>query len=224
LALNQSISMMKVQSAIAPESPVSQLATVAALSLQSVRSRENLAISIYRDIVNNHQRVAEVQLEVESRRKVIQAGHAAALKTHAESILEQGRQQGQYLVALSKEVDAAVELDMQKFLSFRIGSGPTKFKATRLLRAHSLGILSIGKKYVRRLEGEVNKETNKTIRHQDGHECVICRRPAREKETHVHHIIPLSQFGTNHWNNLATLCFPCHARQHPDIDMLPTRD
>lgn len=30
----------------------------------------------------------------------------------------------------------------------------------------------------------------------------------------VHHIIPLSEGGTNDWNNLMSLCASCHARIH----------
>ena len=52
---------------------------------------------------------------------------------------------------------------------------------------------------------------------QDKFLCQICERKAASK--HVHHIVPLSRFGTNHPNNLITLCIRCHSRQHPDIKL-----
>lgn len=50
---------------------------------------------------------------------------------------------------------------------------------------------------------------------QDRHRCRIC--DTRPKERHVHHIIPISKFGSNHPNNLITLCYKCHDKVHPDI-------
>jgi HNH endonuclease len=51
----------------------------------------------------------------------------------------------------------------------------------------------------------------------DRFQCQICERGAIER--HVHHIVPLSRFGTNDANNLITLCARCHTKQHPDIEM-----
>jgi len=50
---------------------------------------------------------------------------------------------------------------------------------------------------------------------QDRYRCMICG--IYPKEKHVHHIIPISKFGSNHPNNLITLCYKCHDKAHPDI-------
>jgi len=52
------------------------------------------------------------------------------------------------------------------------------------------------------------------IKSQDGHACVICHKTSSDSELHVHHIIPLSLFGTNQPQNLVTLCYSCHNKQH----------
>ena len=50
---------------------------------------------------------------------------------------------------------------------------------------------------------------------QDRYRCMVC--DIYPKEKHVHHIIPISKFGSNHPNNLITLCYKCHDKAHPDI-------
>ena len=50
---------------------------------------------------------------------------------------------------------------------------------------------------------------------QDNYRCMLC--DTHPKEKHVHHIIPISKFGSNDPNNLITLCYKCHDKAHPDI-------
>lgn len=52
---------------------------------------------------------------------------------------------------------------------------------------------------------------------QDSYRCRLCN--AYPNEKHIHHIIPLSKFGSNHPNNLITLCHKCHSSVHPDIEV-----
>jgi DNA polymerase III epsilon subunit family exonuclease len=54
---------------------------------------------------------------------------------------------------------------------------------------------------------------------EDGFLCCICRRSISQSELHVHHIIPLASGGTNNYNNLVTLCYTCHNRQHEGFDV-----
>jgi hypothetical protein len=114
-------------------------------------------------------------------------------------------------------VDQIVDDDFKRFMSRRIAEQTTKFKGTRLLRAHELGILQTERVFARRPEGSEADEMGRYIRARDGYLCVICRRVPTGSELHVHHIIPLSNFGTNYERNLATLCYSCHGRQHPDF-------
>lgn len=53
------------------------------------------------------------------------------------------------------------------------------------------------------------------IRKRDGYVCKACG--ARDVELHVHHIIYLSNFGTNQQSNLVTLCRGCHEKEHDRV-------
>jgi len=46
---------------------------------------------------------------------------------------------------------------------------------------------------------------------RDNYKCVKC---GSTEDLHVHHIIELSQNGTNELDNLLTLCPKCHAKAH----------
>jgi hypothetical protein len=64
-------------------------------------------------------------------------------------------------------------------------------------------------------------ERREAVRHRDDGRCRRCGRPATWRETvHTHHLTPLSEGGHNDLSNLVTLCGPCHALCHPDVDEL----
>lgn len=45
--------------------------------------------------------------------------------------------------------------------------------------------------------------------------CRYCFHPVEYIESHCHHVLPLSEGGTNHPRNLKTACIPCHEDKHP---------
>jgi len=45
--------------------------------------------------------------------------------------------------------------------------------------------------------------------------CQYCDIQFEYKSTHCHHVLELSEGGTNHPTNLKTLCIPCHKDRHP---------
>ncbi len=45
--------------------------------------------------------------------------------------------------------------------------------------------------------------------------CQYCHNQTEYKDTHCHHILELSESGTNHPSNLKTLCIACHKDRHP---------
>ena len=49
------------------------------------------------------------------------------------------------------------------------------------------------------------------INERDGYECKHCGSGNRLA---VHHITPLSSYGTNDPDNLITLCYICHSKEH----------
>lgn len=44
--------------------------------------------------------------------------------------------------------------------------------------------------------------------------CSSCKKTKRERDLEIHHIIPLSQGGSNEKRNLVALCRPCHRHIH----------
>ena len=55
-------------------------------------------------------------------------------------------------------------------------------------------------------------ELSKNIKKRDGYRCTECE--AVDVELHVHHVQPLSQGGSNEFENLITLCDYCHKERH----------
>lgn len=57
---------------------------------------------------------------------------------------------------------------------------------------------------------------------RDGGLCQYCHEPVAYELSHCHHILELSENGTNHPTNLKTLCHEHHKLRHPF--MLTARD
>lgn len=84
----------------------------------------------------------------------------------------------------------------------------------KYINAINLGLLS-GATKVDRPDALEWKSLRQLVLEQDRYRCMVCN--IYPKEKHVHHIIPISKFGSNHPNNLITLCYKCHDKTHPDI-------
>jgi DNA polymerase III subunit epsilon len=89
----------------------------------------------------------------------------------------------------------------------------TDKKYLKYIRAFNNNLLSGLEKSLRPNENEM-QITRSTVKTQDRFHCKICSKPGSEFELHVHHIIPLDKYGSNHPNNLITLCHSCHNKQH----------
>lgn len=50
---------------------------------------------------------------------------------------------------------------------------------------------------------------------RDGGICQYCLQPVAYEDSHCHHVLELSENGTNHPSNLKTLCRECHKARHP---------
>lgn len=50
---------------------------------------------------------------------------------------------------------------------------------------------------------------------RDGGRCRYCGQPVELHAAHVHHVLALSEGGTNHPSNLKTACVACHKDRHP---------
>ena len=81
-------------------------------------------------------------------------------------------------------------------------------------RAYLLRIISQDGNKEKRFSEYQSKEIKKEVINQDGIFCNACGIRGANVELHLHHIIPLEQYGTNHLNNLVILCQRCHQNQH----------
>ena len=66
------------------------------------------------------------------------------------------------------------------------------------------------------------REVRQFVYERDIGKCVYCAISVRLDECHIHHVLELSQGGSNHPSNLKTLCKECHKARHPF--MQSTRD
>lgn len=84
----------------------------------------------------------------------------------------------------------------------------------KILRGYKYNIVSDTK--CRRFTITKTAEEKIAIYKRDNYKCIICGAAEAQSHSpfHLHHIIALSNHGTNHHNNLATLCYKCHNKQH----------
>lgn len=55
------------------------------------------------------------------------------------------------------------------------------------------------------------------IYQRDNGTCLYCGEKVELNKCHCHHVLELSQGGTNHPTNLKTLCKKCHENRHPHM-------
>lgn len=58
---------------------------------------------------------------------------------------------------------------------------------------------------------KIDRDTRKAVYKRDDYACVLCD---DNRRLQIHHVIHRSQGGTNHPQNLVTLCSTCHALAH----------
>jgi 5-methylcytosine-specific restriction endonuclease McrA len=59
------------------------------------------------------------------------------------------------------------------------------------------------------------REIRQFVYERDGGLCQHCGNLTHFDECHIHHVLELSEGGTNHPSNLKTLCKKCHKIRHP---------
>lgn len=110
--------------------------------------------------------------------------------------------------------EAAHARAMPGWLKRRLADSSKSERDYKILRAYRRGLL--------RLEGGLPwhypgnwPDVAKEVRSRDGRSCQACGTDSSNGVVlDVHHIIYLSNFGTNQRKNLVTLCRPCHEREH----------
>ena len=61
------------------------------------------------------------------------------------------------------------------------------------------------------LSAKLTNDVRKAVYRRDHYRCALCD---QDRGIQVHHVIRRSQGGTNHPQNLITLCWRCHAVAH----------
>ncbi|MEM7133345.1 MAG: HNH endonuclease signature motif containing protein [Chloroflexota bacterium] len=64
---------------------------------------------------------------------------------------------------------------------------------------------------------KVWRKLRQVIFARDEGRCRYCHDRVELHQCHIHHVLELSQGGTNHPTNLKTLCVSCHRLRHPHM-------
>ncbi len=68
-----------------------------------------------------------------------------------------------------------------------------------------------------RLRGKPWDRLRRFVHARDKGECRECGRKVSFRKFNCHHVLEVSQGGTNHPTNLVTLCRACHEKKHPHL-------
>ena len=204
-----------------PQVPTDAIAYAAHLAEGSVRRDEGFLQSLYRSFVDDTRRREEIAAAAAQRREVLLGAHRAAVEDHA---LRQREIDSKIadLEARIADIPALAKAEVGLFIDAAKILEPTKSKEVRLLRAVIAGLVDYHRKEFARPEQSEYEELKRLIRARDGYKCVCCQRGFSQGELHVHHVLPLSRYGTNCESNLVTLCHPCHNKQHPGYQVTRT--
>ena len=214
--LTRNLAVLDTKRESPPELSNTDFAGVTERAKQQVMKTEGIGKFLYRQLVDDTAR----RFEASSLEQQLQVALVASHRERTQAHLVKMSALDKRLVEARSDIEAVdrmVDDDFASFMSLRITPRITKFRSTRILRAHGLGILQLERTFALRPEGSEAEEMGRYIRKRDRYVCTICHRVPRGSELHVHHIIPLSLFGTNSERNLATLCYSCHNRQHPEF-------
>lgn len=156
------------------------------------------------DDLNSYREPAETAYNI--AREWLRRGILRRLITSTTAPLERER----ILQRLEEEVGRALPEWINKLAADK----SKKTKTHKIIRAHRRGLLFMSS------HGQQERPKDwdsvaKNIRKLDKFTCVACS--ARDCELHVHHIVYVSNFGTNQKHNLITLCRKCHENEHERV-------
>lgn len=66
-----------------------------------------------------------------------------------------------------------------------------------------------------RMQLELWRPLKQWVYQRDKGRCQYCGDSVEYIKTHCHHVLELSEGGTNHPTNLKTSCVKCHKKRHP---------
>ena len=200
----------------APQLSTATLDSAATYAEAVVRRDEGLLQSIFRSMIDDTKRREQVATVAARRRDEALAAHREATANHQRQQQDLEARISSVETALQR-LPEAVNQEIQRLINEVQLIAPTKSKEIRLLRAFHIGLIDFDRTQHARPEHQEYEEQKRRIRARDSYRCVCCLRGFSQGELHVHHVLPLSRYGTNSDSNLVTLCHPCHSKQHPDI-------
>lgn len=212
-ALQHEIRGLELSLSSAPTLDQTRLTQAELLALHEVKQAENVFTSIYRSVFDDNKRQTEANRISNIRKNTIIADHKQIVADHAIR-QRQVRSRISDLEAAMVNVSTESDKDLEQYFQDLLIERPTKSKEDRIIRAHEIGLINFEREKLERPDEQSYEAIKREIRKQDENRCVCCSRGFDRGELHVHHIIPLYQFGTNEFKNLVTLCHPCHNKQH----------
>lgn len=183
-----------------------------------VESSENFLVSLYRNVIDDQGRKEEIDEWVERQRNWILDKYNSEYDKYQKTLARKNSAQAEY-PPLETTLSQRIEDYINSIFSSLDTSEQIKLPAFRLLNAYRKGLINGDKVILPRSSDDEYEDLKRFIKAQDGHACVICNKPATKTDLHVHHIIPLSCYGTNNHANLVTLCVTCHNKQHKAFDI-----
>lgn len=205
-------------SVTAPTYPEADINNSTHWAFELIRQREGLLEAVYRNLIDDKARRQEAQTLSAKRREDLIAKYNAAVEIHTQKLNEISKARDEYPHLEASLADRIEDFINDKFESLET-SAQIKLADDRLLRAFQLDLINWDNEVSSRQDNESYDQLRNFIKAQDGHACVICHKPSSKSELHVHHIIPLSHYGTNQHVNLVTLCLTCHKKQHAAFDI-----
>lgn len=197
---------------VAPEKPNNQ--SIKKECENSIKSSESIGKWLFRSIVSDSDRKLEIQKKYTEELASKLAEYNQKHNIYLSEYKKFTDQRDDY----ERNLEATVNKELQKWYAKVINTkGLIKENDAKLLRAFYYGYINCNFEKSPRIDKEKMRGIREVIVEQDNFQCSICNVTSNKAEFHVHHIIPLDNYGTNKNQNLVTLCYSCHNKQHKGI-------
>ncbi len=183
---------------------------------RDVRQQQSFLEALYAFFIDSRGREKKIKQEYINKLRYANAEYHNQLRKYAATYEQELTDK--YRGLMCGEYMPRVLVNIPGGMAYADFFGSTDKKNLKRLRAFKLGLTSLNARE-ERLDREEMSALRTRVALEDGNCCSLCKKPANEVEMHLHHIIPLKAFGSNHFNNLVLLCYSCHNKQHPGFNV-----
>jgi len=163
-----------------------------------------------KNFLNKYSEPAEESYKIIEKRLRDGIYNRAITKLNSTSSTEQEKQ---YAIYTLNNFDKVYNNALQGWITKLANDTSNTSKIYKIIRAERRGLLlKKGENKLGYPSSESWKKISTYIKKQDEHTCHLCKKT--NVELHVHHIVYLSNYGTNRRKNLITLCRSCHEDEH----------